>query len=67
MGGVTIHAGGQGDHTPVYIQWCDHNILSHEIRLEVAVLNQDKPRVVELRRYLGDSDNYVVLLTTEEG
>jgi len=49
MSELTLHTGGQGDWDTIHITWFDENNVSQKTRLDIRILNHDKPRTLELR------------------
>ena len=45
---ITIHTGTQGDRFMIHIDWFDHNNVQHQNDIEIAIMDQDKPRVLAI-------------------
>jgi hypothetical protein len=45
---ITIHTGCQGEYNQINISWFDHNNVSQLTVINVNVLDQDKPRTLEI-------------------
>ncbi len=48
MSELTLHTGLQGDMNTIHLDWFDSNGCRQKTELEINVMNQDKPRTLEI-------------------
>lgn len=48
MNEFTVHTGGMGSFMRLWLDWHDHNNVKRTDRLEIKILNQDKPRTLRI-------------------
>jgi hypothetical protein len=48
MSHIVLYAGIAGDENLIEVAFCDENGIEHRFPIEVNVLSQDKPRLVEV-------------------
>lgn len=46
---LTLHTGAQGHHDLIHLQWFDQNNVPQHTLVEFVILEQDKPRTLEIR------------------
>jgi len=45
---ITIHTGFMGSQTLIHIDWFDHNNVKRDDKLELKIMDKDKPRTLEI-------------------
>lgn len=48
MSEITLHTGCMGDEFVVNIDWHNHNNCTRNDKLEINILNLDKPRTLQI-------------------
>lgn len=49
MSELTIHTGPQGDWNTINVDWFDANNIKQKDRIDLVVLERDKPRTLSIR------------------
>ena len=45
---LTLHTGCMGQENTIHIDWFDHNNVRHKTRVDIRILDRDKPRSLQL-------------------
>jgi hypothetical protein len=46
---MTIHTGCAGDRDTINVDWFDHDNVKHAAKVELVMLERDKPRTLQIR------------------